>query len=203
MLTINQRRDLLEKQYQNGLIGAFDYELESLELRFYTPELKETDEYKLTRLDILKRYNRISDVEYEEQSFDILNKNKSVSEKKIASLEIQYRHGDIDQITFECEKAQVEGKGIGFVCLRYDAQIDPDNAWFEVRFNKLFIKKLREKGFVGDDDNDVADNWMKTEFLNIAHNLETKESTNEPYAEVFTDDDLDIYEEESEKENKK
>lgn len=150
MLTIKQKRDALEQQWKYGQISTYEYEMGDLDLRFCSPELRETDEYKLNKLKIQREWMVISESEYEIQTFDIVNKNKTPRERELAALDVRLKHNEIDQATYEVDKAQLEGRALGMVRLIYDENEDPENGYFDVRFNKLFVNKLREKGFQGE-----------------------------------------------------
>lgn len=182
MLTTKQKRDALEQQWKYGQISTYEYEMGDLDLRFCTPELRETDEYKLNRLKIQKEWMMISESDYEIQTFEIVNKNKTPRERELAALDVRLKHNEIDQATYEVDKAQLEGRALAMVRLIFDEDEDPENGYFDVRFNKLFVNKLVEKGFQGENDNQIVDNWVMTQYYNIANKQATEETEIVPYS---------------------
>lgn len=204
MLTIKQKRDALEQQWKYGQISTYEYEMGDLDLRFCSPELRETDEYKLNKLKIQREWMVISESEYEIQTFDIVNKNKTPRERELAALDVRLKHNEIDQATYEVDKAQLEGRALGMVRLIYDENEDPENGYFDVRFNKLFVNKLREKGFQGENDNQVVDNWVMTQYYNIANKQATEETEILPYSsDLYVEEEFEETPVEEEKPTKR
>lgn len=166
-LTPRERLANLEFRYSNGLISAHEYEFGTLEAEFYTAELKQTDEYKLRRLDLQRSYDEITAMDYELQSSDILNKNIPDVEKKIKKLDILLRYGQIDAVEHDKEVAHL--KGIPFCKVMLDG--NPDKEGFSslyTVFNKEFVDVLRKKHYAGETDDDVVASWVGVTVQEVA-----------------------------------
>lgn len=197
MLTNKEKQNHLDVMFNNGALSSYDYEMGSLDLQYDSEELKKTDEYKLKKLKLQESYGDITPYDYALQSSAILNKNKPIAERKIEQLRIQLRFEQIEQSDFEVKKAQIEGRPLALVRLVYDKETNPEEGYFDVKFNKLFVELLRKRGYVGETDDDVVDEWVNLQYKSVAASLTEEDLGIESYGDVTTDDDIVLEEEPS------
>lgn len=197
MLTNQEKIEHLERMYRAGTVSSHDYEMGMLDLQYDNPELKQTDEYKLKKLKLQKSYEEISDYDYAIQSYMIVNKDKTINEKKIGQLDIQLRYGQIAQSDYEIQKAQLENRPFAMVRLIYDKEVNPDEGYFDVKFNKLFVSLLKSRGYAGSNDDEVVEQWVDLHYKTVAASLSNDELSIESYNDVISEEDIILDEGES------
>lgn len=132
-----------------------------LSRKYNTPELKKLPEYRLSFLNLEKEYSIITDYEYDIESTKILTKDKSEEEQQIALLDVERKHNKIDNLEYTKRFNDAKNKPWVAIHTDYDADSDEDNMQIEVVYNQTFIKKMRKKGFPGDTDEEIAEQWLK------------------------------------------
>ena len=190
MLTNQEKIEHLERMYRAGTVSSHDYEMGMLDLQYDSPELKQTDEYKLKKLKLQNSYEEISDYDYAIQSYMIVNKDKTINEKKIGQLDIQLRYGQIEQSDYEIQKAQLENRPLALVRLIYDKETNPDEGYFDVKFNKLFVSLLKSRGYAGSNDDEIVDQWVDLQYKSVAASLSDEEMSIESYNDVISEEDI-------------
>lgn len=137
---------------------AIDYDSEGL---------RESEEYKIKKLDIDKKYNKITEFEYK---YELLNiKEKDDLKRKLAQLLLLQEYKKIDEIEYAKKYNDALGKPWVAIKTNYDESTDPDNLEIEVAYNDTFIEKMRKKGLPGETPDEVAEQWLR---LFLIANLE-------------------------------
>lgn len=70
------------------------------------------------------------------------------------------------------EKAQADARGEPFVRV-VEVQLDKNNpgeGYFELDWNKVFVRRLMEAGYSGATEEEIVDAWFTTLCRNIADN---------------------------------
>lgn len=156
-----------------------------LTLKYNTKEKRKLPLYKISFLDLQKKYNLINDYEYEIETSHIINENKSENDIKISDLEIMLKYNKINEVEYYKEKNDILGKPWVAIKTNYDENNNPDNLEIEVVYNKTFIKNMKRKGYSGEEE-DIVEQWLKLFFI---ANLEEEDFSlldNENQKEYFT-----------------
>ena len=159
-------KDRKRAEAQYNLTGE-ELDRELLAIDYDSEGLRETEEYKVKKLDIDIKYNKIDPIHYEIE----LNKIKEKDEKKqkINELNIWKKWGKVDEIEYAKKYNDILGKPWVAIKTSYDENVDPDNLEMEVAYNDTFIEKMRRKGLPGETPDEVAEQWLK---LFLIANLE-------------------------------
>lgn len=131
-----------------------------LDLEYDSLELKKLNEYKIKKIEIDKKYNKIDDYEYEIQLSRIKNNQKPLKEQELNELEINYKFNKINEIEYYKTKNDLLEKPWVALKTKYDENDNPDNIELEVIYNKQFIKNLKKQGLPGETDDEVAAQWL-------------------------------------------
>lgn len=176
----------LTNQFHQGSISAYDYEMGMLDLRFNSDELKQTDEYALSKLKIQKDYEKIDNYNYDMKTMLILSKSLPEKERKKKQLEIMLRYGKIHESDYTLNIKQLDGIPFGLIRLVYDESKNDQYAMFDVKYNKLFVADLRRKGYTGVKDDEVVEMWVKQQYQNVALSEDLEIET---YEDMLDDED--------------
>lgn len=151
-------KDRKRAEAQYNLSGE-ELERELLSIDYDSEGLRETDEYKVKKLDIDKKYDKISQFDYD---YELLNiKEKDELKRKLAQLLLLQQYKKIDELEYAKKYNDALGKPWVAIKTNYDESGDPDNLEIEVAYNDTFIEKMRKKGLPGDTSDDVAEQWLK------------------------------------------
>lgn len=151
-------KDRKRAEAQYNLSGE-ELERELLAIDYDSEGLRETDEYKIKKLDIDKKYDKISQFDYE---YELLNiKEKDELKRKLAQLLILQKYKKIDDLEYAKKYNDALGKPWVAIRTNYDEDGDPDNLEMEVAYNDTFIEKMRRKGLPGETPEEVAEQWLK------------------------------------------
>lgn len=141
-----------------------DRDRELLALEYDTEDLKKLKEYRIKKLEIDKKYNKISDMDYDIELCHLNINNKSENDVKIEELEILLKYNKINGVEFCKQKNDILGKP--WVAIKTNPEIsDDDDLEIEVAYNKTFIKKMKSRGLPGDTDDEIAEQWLKLFFM--------------------------------------
>lgn len=176
-------KDREKARIEYELVGE-NRERELLALDYDTDELKKLKEYKIKKLEIDKKYNNISDMDYELGLLKLNINNKSDDDIKIEELDVLLKYNKITNIDYCIKKNDILKKPWVAIKSNYDEKENPDNMEIEVVYNKTFIENMRKRGLPGDTDEEIAEQWLK---LFMIANLD--------------DDDISLISEENEEES--
>ena len=143
-----------------------------LNLHYNTEEKRKLPIYKISFLDLQKKYNVIDDYTYDLEITRIHNSSKSENDIKIGDLEIMLKYNKIDIIEYCKNKIDLLNKPWVAIKTNYDDNNNPDNLEIEVIYNQTFIKKMKNRGLPGDNDEEVVEQWLK---LFLIANLEDED----------------------------
>lgn len=135
-------------------------ERELLAIDYDTDDLKQLKEYKIKKLQIDKKYNKIDDFNYDMEIAHLNIDSKSENDVKIDELSVLLKYGKIDKVEFIKRKNDVLEKPWVAIHTNTDSE-DDDNLEIEVAYNKTFIKKMKSRGLPGDTDEEIAEQWLK------------------------------------------
>ena len=159
-------KDRKRAEAQYNLAGE-DLDRVLLSIDYDSETLRNTDEYKLKKLDIDKKYNKISDLDYDLNANDVLEKDST--KKQLKKLDILKKYGKIDSLEYNKKYNDMLGKPWVAIKTNYDEETDPDNLEIEVAYNNTFITNMRKKGLPGETDEEIAEQWLR---LFLIANLE-------------------------------
>lgn len=157
------------------------YLIKKLNKRFPTNEMKQLDEYKLNKLKIDNKYNKISDYDYEIKCSEILNTHKSPVKQKTDILNIKKKYKKISDIDYLKEVNDINGKEWFQVYTKIDD--NDEEMSFMVEYNDTFLNNLSQKGFIGTPD-EMVDKWLRLWFVSMLDEsdindiMEKQEQTN-------------------------
>ncbi len=163
LLLTGKAREYAKIDYE--MENGYDKEMEILKLDYPSENLKELADYKLRKLEIQKKYNKIDDFDYEYQLLQIRDIDKPETERLINEIDLKHKYKKISEIDYCKEKNDLLGKPWVAIHTDYDEQNDPDNLMVEVVYNKTFISNMRKKGLPGDTDEEIAEQWLKLFFM--------------------------------------
>lgn len=173
--TPEYKSQLLDLQKKYNQINDYDYDIGKLEAKYHSPSMKEMDEYKLQLLDIRQKYNQIDDYNYELQKFNIIHSNYDDIEKKKNEIKLQYKYKIIDELTYNKQINDIQGKP--WVAIHIN-NMDDDNVedlQIEVEHNNTFIKNLVSKGYTGNSEEELVEQWLQMFYLNSLSEDTTKD----------------------------
>lgn len=159
-----------EKAKVNYELKGEDLERALLAIEYDTDDLKKLKEYRIKKLQIDKKYSKISDFDYDLELSKLNIDNKSDDDLKIEELDILLKYNKINNLDYCIKKNDILKKPWVAIKTNYDEDNDPDNLQIEVVHNKTFIERMRQKGLPGDTDEDVVEQWLK---LFMVANLDT------------------------------
>jgi hypothetical protein len=129
--------------------------------------LRDTDEYKIKKLDIDNKYRKIDPIHYEIEVNKI--KEKDDTKRRLNELTIWKKWGKITELEYNKKYNDVLHKPWVAIRTNYDENANPDNLEMEVAYNDTFIENMRKKGLPGETPEEVAEQWLK---LFLIANLE-------------------------------
>lgn len=183
-MTLEEKLENVRKRYELGNISSYEKETEELDLRFGTEELRKTDEYQLNKLRIEKEYGKITQLEYDTHTAEILHKNSSAKERELAMLEVQLKNGLIEKVDYICQVKELEGEPYAAIHLEYGDQDGEEVMVMDVKHNHCFVKMLLNKGFEGATEEEIVDNWAR---LRMASMVQSDDYELRPYNDVVMD----------------
>lgn len=131
-----------------------------LAIDYSTDDMKQLNEYKLKKLEIDRKYNKINDCDYECELNRLNFNGKDENTLKINELDILHKYHKIEDAEYYKQRNDILGKS--WVAIHTDESAgDSDNLEIEVTYNKTFIKQMRARGIPGDTDDEVAEQWLK------------------------------------------
>ena len=143
------------------LTTTLQKELKKLDKEYNTEDLKKLPEYKLKVIELNKKYNNISDYEYELEKLKVLNREKTDKELKVMELDLMLKYKRIDPVEYCKKKYDILEKP----WYSYTMNCDEENGYEEPRvemvYNQTFIKVLKDKGYFGDSDEEVIESYLK------------------------------------------
>lgn len=165
-MTLDEKLKNIQMRYENGNISSYEKEVEELEARFNSDELRMCDEYQLNKLRIEKEYGKISDFDYDMRATEILYKNASEKERNIAFLDVQRKHGVIDKQDYINKTKEINGEPYAAVKFEYEHNGDGGMIVTAI-YNKPFIKLLKANNYDGSSDEELVDGWLRIKLANI------------------------------------
>lgn len=144
---------------------GFTQETMILNVEFDSPLLQQLNTYKLKKLEIEKKYNKIDEYEYEYESSNILNADKSEEDLKCLQLIIKQKYGKIDNMEFHKQFNDIKRKPFVALKSNYDETADPDNMEIEVVYNRTFVEQLSKRGLPASSEEELIDQWLKLYFM--------------------------------------
>ena len=153
------------KAYHN--LKGEELERTILSIDYDTESLRDTDEYKIKKLDIDNKYGKIDPISYQIEVNKI--KEKDDTKRKLNELAIWKKWGKLSDLEYNKKYNDILHKPWVAIRTNYDENADPDNLEMEVAYNDTFIENMRKKGLPGETPEEVAEQWLK---LFLIANLE-------------------------------
>jgi hypothetical protein len=143
------------------------FELENELLNINSLELKESEVLQ-KKLDIKKKYNKITDKEYYRELTELIT---DPIQKELAILELDFKDGKISEIEYDKKSHTIQNKSWHRILkLEFNPKISPEGS-FELDWNDLFVKELEEAGYTGHTPDDIVNKW----FISICKNVAAEE----------------------------
>lgn len=176
LITDSKEKDLKinEIEFFFGLKPEYDYEVKKIDITYPN---KNNKMYKMAILDLDKKFKNISDYEYEIKFNDLVYE-KDTKEWQHKKNDIDLKFGKITEHAHEKCKLTIEGEPyFSVVSEKYDnGKIE-----FELDWNTIFIKKLKEEGMVGYTDQQMVDLYFKEICKQVAEEEEIFEYQEENF----------------------
>lgn len=146
-------RDIAEAEYY--------YEGEELERRLAEIECSDDENAKkLAYLEIDKKYDKISDEDYDFKYIDLAYEDQQ--ERELATLEAKIKHGKISNTEYEKEKANLNHEPwVGVINDDFDIEEGINGFSFELDWNEYFIKFLIQNDYGGDSEEQIVQQWFE------------------------------------------
>lgn len=155
-LTIDDEVDLALKineiEFMHGTKSKYDFDTSKINITFPNHDSKE---YKLAILNINKQYNKISEYEYEKEFLKLTCDEDDLG-KQLLNLEKKYNK--ISEHEYE-KKMCTENNEPYFSVV--SEKYNEGKIEFELDWNEIFIKKLKEEGYEGYTDQQMVDLYFK------------------------------------------
>lgn len=164
------RHRLAEIDYEYDKIDRCDLELVFLDIqhnRLLNSIEADTEEQRISeksdidtqveskKLDILLKHNRITQKEFDAQSYVLLPHSK---EKEILAVQNAYHNQDITEYEMEKRVATINGD---VWCKVVNSGITPNKGFaIEMDWNDAWIADLRKGGFHGKNDEEIIQQWQ-------------------------------------------
>ena len=149
------------KAYHN--LKGEELERTILSIDYDTESLRDTDEYKIKKLDIDNKYGKIDPISYQIEVNKI--KEKDDTKRKLNELAIWKKWGKLSDLEYNKKYNDILHKPWVAIRTNYDENADPDNLEMEVAYNDTFIENMRKKGLPGETPEEVAEQWLKLFFM--------------------------------------
>lgn len=159
LLLSGQAREIAQIEYE--MPDGFEKELALLNINYSTEELQKLSEYKIKKLELQKKFNKIDEFNYEFELLKINNENKPETERLINEIDLKHKYKKIDDVEYCKQKNDLLGKPWVAIHTEYDENANPDDLMVEVTYNKTFIENMRKKGLPGDTEEEIAEQWLK------------------------------------------
>lgn len=137
--------------------------------KYNTEEKRKLPIYKLSFLELERKYDNLSEYDYKFESLVILNADKPKNELEEMLLKLQLEYKKITEVEYYKQINDLYNKPWVALKTKYDEKIDSDNMELEVEYNKTFIENMKKKGLPGSSDEEIVEQWLK---LFLMANLE-------------------------------
>lgn len=146
---------LNEIEFLHGLKSEYDYEKEKVNITFPNQNSKE---YKFAILSIERKYNKIQDYEYEIEFANLTYDDYTSEEYKLKIIEIELNYNKISEHQYEKKKCTIKNEPYFNVI---SDKFNEGKIEFELDWNDVFIKKLKEEGMSGHTEQQMVDLYFK------------------------------------------
>lgn len=159
--TFGKGRKIAKLQRQKPSLSR---DLECLNVEYDSDVLRLMPEYKLKVLELEKKYNAITEYDYDVKTTKILMKSDDIKDLNLELLEIDYKHKKIDELEYLKRKNDLLNNPWAVFKMNYDEKSDSSNMGIEVVYNKCFIDKLQNMGYTGLSEDDIIESWLSQVF---------------------------------------
>ena len=143
------------------------YERKKRLLEIKKSELK-VDDYTQMVLDLELEFGKLTKEEYNRKLVDLIKDEK---QKELAALELDYREGKINQMSYEKQVATAKGEPwVTVLGMEFGGEKMLEGA-FELDWNDAFVESLKVAGYVGPTPDHVVNQW----FMEISKNVALQE----------------------------
>jgi hypothetical protein len=153
-------------------IAQAEYELEGYELKKRLLEIKKPDlkldDYIKRVLDLELESDKLTRDEYNRKLLDLIKDEK---QKALATAELDYREGKIEQLAYEKQVATIQGEPwVSVLRMEFGGSKSLEGS-FELDWNDAFVKSLETSGYSGPSPDHVVNQW----FMEICKNVALQE----------------------------
>lgn len=119
---------------------------------------KDSLEYKQTKLDIDKKYDRIKQYDYEVEKIKLSEPDLIEQKIKICDLDFNLKLIDID--TYKKNIATIHKQPYVNVIKVHFSPETPNDGYFELDWNEFFIQELKDAGYNAQTDELIIKEWF-------------------------------------------
>ncbi len=152
-------RDIAQAEYE---LEGYDLKKRLLEIK--KPDLK-PDDYDKKVLDLELEFGKLTQAEYNRKLVDLIKDEK---QKALATAELDYREGKIEQVAYEKQVATIKGEPwVTVLGMEFGGEKMLEGA-FELDWNEFFVESLKAAGYVGPTPDHIVNQWFITVSKNVA-----------------------------------
>lgn len=159
-------RQIAEAEYY---FTGYDLEVELAKINHANPDM-----LKKSLLDIDKKYEKISEYEYDQAVAKIENTDRAKQE--VALLDVELKHEKITAVEHEKQRANIlKEPWVSMPKISWDP-INKSKTFFELDYNDYFIKYLRDNNYSGSDD-EVLNRWLNDICISVIEEINDGDAT--------------------------
>lgn len=155
-------------------VAELEYYHKGMQLEIELAKLnlgEDTKAYTVAKLDIDLKFNKIDQQTYDYEKISIEYPNKESKDYKVAKLDLDRKYKLIEEAVYQKDRSDLlEEPYVGIPNLKFDPQ-NPSGCYFELDYNKYFVKFLEENGYTGINDEAIVNRWFNDVCLSVVEEL--------------------------------
>ena len=141
---------------------TYDSELKELNKEY--PDRELSHKYCLLKNDLDLKYGKVDEYEHDKNQIKIMSVNMKDIDVKVDYLKCELQHNKIDALEYEKRLNDLYEKPWAKIHFSYNEDTDPTNMQTEVVYNDYFIKRLKEQGYSGENNESIIQTWLSQVF---------------------------------------
>lgn len=142
----------IRKKYK--AITDYDAEIQYLKVNLDHRRIPTEKEYKQLMLDIHLKYGKITDRDHGHASIELIEDERV---REVAVLNHLLKFKDITQDEYDKEISTINGEP----WFKFVAVLEEDDIRMNVMYNELFLKKCKEDGHPGENEDEIIEYFIK------------------------------------------
>lgn len=153
-------REIAEAEYE---LSGYDLEIRLLEIS--SSDSQDSNSYKHKLLKIQKKYNKVTQDEYDLESINLIE-DKVV--QNLALIEFDFKKGKLTDTEYSKKLATLKGEPwVNIVNMDFTQKSSLEGS-FELDWNQAFVDKLKDEGYTGPTPDNIVNQWFMELCRNIA-----------------------------------